>query len=404
MGEWPTTPLEDVVDEILDRRGVTPLKLGSDFTAEGHRVISAKLIKGRTVDLAADEARFVDTPTYRKWMRTPLAADDVILTSEAPLGEVAYIPADIDWVLGQRLFAIRTDKRRLIGRFLYYALQAAPARNDLLTRATGTTAQGIRQSELRRVRVPIPPLSAQLRIAGILGALDDKIELNLRTSEALEGAAQALFKSWFLDSEPDASDQDGSLADAVDLLRDLVDPQLEPDTVFQHYSLPAYDAGREAVSEPGAGIRSSKLAVLRGSVLLSKLNPDIERVWLPDIRPDDRAICSTEFLVLRPRVGVGRAFVYEFLRSASFRNTLTSLVTGTTGSHQRAHAEAILQVQLRLPSPSRAAAFEGLVGPMLDRISAARRESSTLVGLRGALLPRLLSGETSPSFGRDQGA
>lgn len=182
------------------------------------------------------------------------------------------------------------------------------------------------------------------------------------------------------------------------------DPQLEPDTVFQHYSLPAYDAGREAIAEPGAGIRSSKLAVPRGSVLLSKLNPEIERVWLPDIRLDDRAICSTEFLVLRPCVGVGRAFVYEFLRSAPFRSTLTSLVTGTTGSHQRAHAEAILQVPLRLPGPSRAAQFERIVGPMLHRVAVARRESRTLVALRDALLPRLLSGETSPSFGRGQGA
>ena len=87
------------------------------------------------------------------------------------------------------------------------------------------------------------------------------------------------------------------------------------------------------------------------------------------------------------------------LHHGPFRNTLTSLVTGTTGSHQRAAAEAILQVQLRLPDPSRAAQFERLVGPMLDRIAVARQESRTLVALRNALLPRLLSGEKSPSFG-----
>lgn len=104
--------------------------------------------------------------------------------------------------------------------------------------------------------------------------------------------------------------------------------------------------------------------------------------------------------MLRPRAAVGRGFVYEFLKSAPFRSTLTSLVTGTTGSHQRAHAEAILQVPLRLPSPSRAAEFERIVGPMLDRVTVARRESRTLVALRDALLPRLLSGEADPSFGR----
>jgi type I restriction enzyme S subunit len=284
-------------------------------------------------------------------------------------------------------------------RYLAYAL----ARAEIGGYLSGSTMPKLTQANLHRIPVPAPPLAEQRRIAGILGALDDKMELNLRASETLEGTALALFKSWFLDSELDASDQDGTLADAVDLLRDTVDPQLEPDTVFQHHSLPSYDAGREATTEPGAGIRSSKLAVPRGSVLLSKLNPEIERVWLPDIRPDDRAICSTEFLVLRPRPDIGSAFVYEFLRSAPFRSTLTSLVTGTTGSHQRAHAEAILQVPLRLPGPSRAAKFELLVGPVLDRTAVARRESRTLVALRDALLPRLLSGETSPSFGRGHG-
>src|SRR5205823_2133095 len=116
--------------------------------------------------------------TYRRWMRVPLLADDVILTSEAPLGEVAYIREPVEWCLGQRLFGIRTNKVRLHGRFLFYALQSEQVRHDLLSRATGTTAQGVRQSELRRVRIPLPSLVEQRAIAHALGALDDKIDLN----------------------------------------------------------------------------------------------------------------------------------------------------------------------------------------------------------------------------------
>jgi type I restriction enzyme, S subunit len=95
---------------VLDRRGVTPLKLGSEFQAAGHRVISAKLIKDGRIDLTADEPRFVNEETYRKWMRTPLLPDDVLLTSEAPLGQAAYVRRSLDWCLGQRLFGIRTRK------------------------------------------------------------------------------------------------------------------------------------------------------------------------------------------------------------------------------------------------------------------------------------------------------
>ena len=137
-----------------------------------------------------------------KWMKTPLLADDVILTSEAPLGEPAYVAQDAEWCLGQRLFGIRTNKDKLYGRFLFYALQSAEVRHDLLSRATGTTAQGIRQAELRRVRIPLPPLPEQRAIAHILGTLDDKIELNRRMNETLEEMARALFKSWFVDFDP----------------------------------------------------------------------------------------------------------------------------------------------------------------------------------------------------------
>jgi len=69
-------------------------------------------------------------------------------------------------------------------------------------RASGTTVSGIKQSELRKITLRFPPLLEQKAIAHILGSLDDKIELNRRMNETLEGMAQALFKSWFVDFDP----------------------------------------------------------------------------------------------------------------------------------------------------------------------------------------------------------
>jgi type I restriction enzyme S subunit len=225
-GEWKTSSLDELLEDVLDRRGVTPLKLGSDFTNAGHRVISAKLMKNGCIDLTADEARFVDTVTYKRWMKTPLHPDDVILTSEAPLGEVAYIRTELDWCLGQRLFGLRTKKNRLDGRFLYYALQSESVRHDLLSRATGTVAQGIRQTELLKVRLPEPPIGEQRAIAHILGTLDDKIELNRRMNEALEAIARAMFKSWFVDFDPVRAKMNGephaSICQRLGLTPDLL--------------------------------------------------------------------------------------------------------------------------------------------------------------------------------------
>lgn len=97
---WAVVALEEVC-EFLDRRGLTPEKLGSSFISEGFRVISAKNIKGRSIDITVGEQRFVDESTYQRWMSSPLLVDDVILTSEAPLGEPAYMEQELKWCLGQ---------------------------------------------------------------------------------------------------------------------------------------------------------------------------------------------------------------------------------------------------------------------------------------------------------------
>jgi len=229
MSEWRKIRLNDLVEEIIDRRGVTPLKLGSNFTTSGYRVISAKLVKNNRIDLSSDVARYVDRSTYLKWMKTPLKSDDVILTSEAPIGETAYLREDAEWCLGQRLFCIRTKKEIMNGRFLFYCLQYENTRHELLSRATGTTAQGISQESLRQALIPIPPLPEQKAIAHILGSLDDKIELNRRMNETLEAMARAIFKDWFVDFGPTRAKIEGRapyLPEPIwSLFPDAIDPQ-----------------------------------------------------------------------------------------------------------------------------------------------------------------------------------
>jgi type I restriction enzyme S subunit len=175
---FPRVTIDQATSLIIDHRGKTPKKLGADWTISGHRVISAQNIKGSRID--ENDHHYVDSRTYAKWMKVPLAAGDTLLTSEAPLGEVAYLQYDVDWVLGQRLYALRTEPSLAVGRFLFYALQSPLVRNDLESRATGTTVFGISQVELRKVQIPCPPIVEQQRIAEVLGALDDKIESNLR--------------------------------------------------------------------------------------------------------------------------------------------------------------------------------------------------------------------------------
>ena len=87
----------------------------------------------------------------------------------------------------------------------------------------------------------------------------------------------------------------------VEVLRHQDTPLESPNALFFHHSIPAFDEGQGPKLEYGESIKSLKFRVPAGVVLLSKLNPEIERVWLVDIRTDERAVCSTEFLVLLDR-------------------------------------------------------------------------------------------------------
>lgn len=152
---WEALPLSGVVSDIIDHRGKTPKKLGGDWSEDGYPAISAKNIKsGRLI--RPDTIRFIDKELYRKWMRVPLVKGDVILTSEAPLGEMYFLAEDKEYVLSQRLFGIRADSDCINGCYLYFWLNSPLARSDLETRATGTTVIGIRQAELQKVLVLFP--------------------------------------------------------------------------------------------------------------------------------------------------------------------------------------------------------------------------------------------------------
>lgn len=185
----------------------------------------------------------------------------------------------------------------------------------------------------------------------------------------------------------------GRFGDVVEQLRDQESPLLFPDVLYGHFSLPAFDDGQNPKAEYGESIKSLKSRVPLGAVLLSKLNPEIERVWLVDVGPSERAVCSTEFLVLRARPPFTRSFVYCLARSPLFRQQIEGLVTGTSKSHQRAQVESILGIGTIVPPLPIVAAFDRAAENLLARTLNCRRESRTLAAVRDALLPKPICGE-----------
>src|SRR5262245_13558449 len=126
---------------------------------------------------------------------------------------------------------------------------------------------------------------------------------------------------------------------------------------------------------------------------VSKLNPRIPCIWLPDVSGKNRAVCSTEFLVTIPKPGVSREYLFCLFSNEAFISVFRTMVTGTSGSHQRVKPESLLEMGAVIPPPPVIQSFTDASQPLLGRINHNIAEARTLAALRDALLPKLLSGE-----------
>ncbi len=141
---------------------------------------------------------FIAENYYDEWMRRGIPKKgDVVFTTEAPLGEVARIRTDDKLAFAQRIIVLESKTKQLSADYLFYALQDRVLKSRIEARSTGTTVIGIKAAELKKVEIDLPSLEEQEKIAAILCSLDDKIELNNKINENLKQQAQAIFDSFY---------------------------------------------------------------------------------------------------------------------------------------------------------------------------------------------------------------
>lgn len=185
-----------LLEGIIDYRGRTPPK--SD---QGIPCISAANVKSGRIDLSSTS--YVSQETYDEWATRGFSkSGDVIITTEAPVGEVAEMPGDQIYLLTRRVMALQPNPKLLHNRYLLFALQSPYVKRELNMISRGTTVPRVLKTDITDIEIRVPSLAEQKAIAHILGSLDDKIELNRQINATLEAIAQALFKSWFVDFDP----------------------------------------------------------------------------------------------------------------------------------------------------------------------------------------------------------
>ena len=228
---------------------------------------------------------------------------------------------------------------------------------------------------------------------------------NRQINDNLEQQARVLFKSWFVDFEPF---QDGKFVDSelgmipegwcvkslknfIYISKNTINPQKNLDKVFIHYSLPACDNGLQPETQLGFEIKSNKIILENNTILFSKLNPRIKRIWFTSLVKKN-SVCSTEFI---PYMAINKrqySFVYSLINSDLFYNYILGFVNGATGSHQRFHAEESLKLNIAF-NDTIIDKFCKYMEPNLEKMAIVRNEISCLIEFRDSLLPKLMSGE-----------
>ncbi|MHA3099343.1 restriction endonuclease subunit S [Acinetobacter brisouii] len=379
---WKVKLLDEVVEHFIDYRGKTPNK-----TTEGIPLITAKIVKDGHL-LEANE--FIAVEDYSDWMtRGYPEIDDVVLTTEAPLGEVALIK-DNKVALAQRIITLRGYKDKLDNRFLKYWLQSEYGQFELDSRASGTTVFGIKASILKKMPIPVPPLPEQKAIASVLSSLDDKIDLLHRQNKTLEAMAETLFRQWFIEeAKEDWEDKQlgslltvkrgGSPRPIQDYLSDSGYRWLKISDVTSLNS-PFVFKIKEHIKEEGL----SKTTLLKAGklVLSNSATPAIPKILMVDT-------CIHDGWLHFPVSNYSNEYLYLLFNY--IRPELLQLGNGSIFTNLK--TDILKEYVVKHPDTDTLLKFQSVIDPIFTKLLENAKQIETLEKLRDTLLPKLMSGE-----------
>ena len=423
--EFKEMYLIDCVNDIIDYRGKTPKKLKDNWSEDGdYRAISAKNIKNMNL-VNQNSMNKAKASLYKKWMKKEIDKGDILLTSEAPLGETLYWDFEEKIILSQRVFGLKANNEIVNSKYLFAYMQTPFFKHELFARESGTTVTGIRRKELEKVIIKVPSMYIQSYIGQIIYNINYKINNNNKIIANLEELSQTLFKRWFVDFE--FPDEDGNPYKSSG--GEMIDSELGKIPLNWNVNVlkNIADIRTGYAFKSSEYIYSSKLSVLR-TLNISKTSCLIEMnnlkfvsndyINIPKYNKYSLEIFDTLLVTVGGSIGNIGIITESNLPSLQNQNmwrfrTLNSKINNlliyniikiinknvsnqTSGSAREFYTKKVFEnFKIALPNLNHPMLLKAnqIHLNLFKNISNLNKETNNLVKLRDTLLPKLMSGE-----------
>ena len=384
--------IKELCSVVVDCPHSTPT-----WTAEGKIVVRNNNIKNGRIDFSSPS--YTDDEHYQQRIKraTPQGGD-IIITREAPMGEVGMIPEGIVCCLGQRMVLLRANPDICDNYYLLYSLQSRYVQHQISwSEGTGTTVSNLRIPHLEQLKIPYLPLSKQRQVSSVLRCLEGKIEQNRVINDNLQQQARAIYKEWFIDfgqtsGTTPATWKHGKLKDVLQLHKRAIKaganttlPYLPIDTIpMQSFGVTEFRPNDEA--------KSSLITFQKDDIIVGAMRVYFHRVVLAPCDGITRTTCFT----LSP---YNSKYLSYALLTCDLDSSIDHAQNTSKGSTMpyAVWDGGMGEIEIVIPPIDVAEEFNNIVLPMLRQIQRNCEEIKLLGSLRDTLLPKLMSGEIDVS-------
>ncbi|MCK9295184.1 MAG: restriction endonuclease subunit S [Desulfobulbaceae bacterium] len=348
---------------------------------------------------------------------------DIVLTTRGTVGNVAYYDENVPYEnirINSGMVIFRNGRPEDISsQYFYHFLRSSIFQDQVESHSSGSAQPQLPIKDLKRIELPLPPLPTQTRIASILSALDDKIELNRQTNATLEAIAQAIFKEWFVNFRfPGATGEMEDVAGCsmngaglepapmrlipkgwrVGKVGDICEVNkntIGKGDVFDHIEyIEISEVNRGAIGKTsiysyGTEPSRAKRKLKHGDTVLSTVRPNRGAYFLA-LNSSSTLIASTGFAVFSP-VAVPPSFLYLLLTSSEKLEYYGHVADG--GAYPAINPNLIMDIDIVIPGEDALNDFQSVADSLFKKIDNNNRQSATLAKIRDVLLPKLMNGE-----------